>query len=64
MIRFYSFFFIVIAFISIGCQTTPAEQTAEASVQTATPANNIENIIERFKNPSKDYIIAISHRGD
>ena len=64
MIRFYTILFVVLACFCIACQTTPTEQTAEASVETVAPANNIEKIIEKFKNPSKDYVLAISHRGD
>jgi len=58
--------FFLLSAVILGCEesmNTPP--TAKSSVQqSATNENKAAKVLERLQNPSEDYILAVSHRGD
>lgn len=54
---------LLLSLYFIGCQQTPSPALQDkAELQTF--QNSAANVLERLRNPSEDYILAVSHRGD
>jgi len=58
------YFLLTLALCVISCQQAPDQQPVETQAETVQAPNSAAKVLEHLQNPTEDFVLAVSHRGD